>query len=256
MRCAMLGSGSGGNATLVSAGDTSVLIDCGYPVRALEERAQELAVDLAALTAILVTHEHGDHLDGVEPLAKRHGIPVYATRGTRVAAEARYGPRRHWHEISSHDSFTLGTLAIQPVPVPHDAREPSQFIFRDSSATLGILTDIGTLTPHVITQYRACTTLLLEFNHDPALLADFPYPAKLKRRIAGNYGHLSNAQAQDLLRAMRSDTLRHVIAAHLSERTNRPEIVDACLDEVSGTLPHPFTWGIAAQDRVLGWFDA
>lgn len=256
MRCAMLGSGSGGNATLVSAGDTVVLIDCGYPVRALEERAQDLALDASAISAILVTHEHGDHLDGVEPLAKRHGIPVYATRGTRVAAEARYGPRRHWHEISSHDSFTLGPLTIQPVPVPHDAREPSQFIFREGGATLGILTDIGTLTPHVIAQYRACTTLLLEFNHDSELLAGFPYPAKLKRRIAGNYGHLSNAQAETLLRAMQSDTLRHVVAAHLSERTNRPDIVAGSLDTLSGELSRPFTWGIAAQDRVMGWFDA
>lgn len=202
MRCALIGSGSAGNATLVAHGDTLLLIDCGYSIRAFEERAQELGINPGALDGILVTHEHDDHVGGVDALARKYGVPVYATRGTRVATEARIGALPHWQQISAHDSFAIGELDVQPVPVPHDAREPSQFIFRAGGAALGILTDVGSLTSHVVSEYQACHALVLEFNHDPALLESSAYPARLKRRIAGAYGHFSNRQSQHLLRAM------------------------------------------------------
>jgi phosphoribosyl 1,2-cyclic phosphodiesterase len=254
MRCALIGSGSSGNATLVSHGATTLLVDCGYSIRAFEERAAALAFDPGTLAAILVTHEHDDHVGGVDALARKYEIPVYATRGTRVATEMRAGPLAHWQQISPHTAFQIGELAIQPVPVPHDAREPSQFIFIQGEARLGILTDVGSLTPHVVAQYQTCRSLVLEFNHDPALLAASAYPARLKRRIAGDYGHFSNLQSQNLLKAMQPAQLRRVVAAHLSERTNHPDIVANCLQHAALDALG-FEWSIAAQDQVLPWFE-
>lgn len=254
MRCAIIGSGSAGNATLVSSGAITVLVDCGYSIRSFEERAQALAFDPAMLAGILVTHEHDDHVSGVDALARKYGIPVYATRGTRVATEARSGPLTHWHQISAHEALQIGELEIQSVPVPHDAREPSQFVFTAGAIRLGILTDVGSLTAHVVAQYQTCRSLVLEFNHDPALLTASAYPPRLKRRIASDYGHFSNRQSQNLLRAMQSTQLKRVIAAHLSERTNHPDIVAECLQEVARNLPG-FEWSIATQDQVLPWFE-
>lgn len=254
MRCAILGSGSAGNATLVSTGATTLLVDCGYSIRVFEERAQALEFEPAAITGILVTHEHDDHVGGVDALARKYGIPVYATRGTRVALEARTGPMPHWRHISAHQAFQIGEFEIQPVPVPHDAREPSQFIFEKGATRLGVLTDVGSLTPHVIGQYRTCRALVLEFNHDPVLLAASAYPARLKRRIAGDYGHFSNGQSQSLLQAMQSAQLKHVVAAHLSQRTNSPELVAKCLAQAAAEAP-PFEWSIAAQDSIMPWFE-
>lgn len=254
LRCAMIGSGSAGNATLVAAGDTAVLIDCGYSIKVFEERAAELGFDPAALAAILVTHEHDDHAGGVDALARKYEIPVHATRGTRVATEARIGALPHWQELSAHAGFRLGDLEITPIAVPHDAREPSQFIFEAGGLRLGILTDIGSLTPHVIRQYQTCHAMVLEFNHDPALLAASAYPARLKRRIGGDYGHFSNQQSLQLLRALRDSPLNRVVAAHLSERTNHPELVAECLTGAA-TEAGGFDWSIAAQSDVLPWFD-
>ena len=254
MRCAVLGSGSSGNATVIQAAATAVLVDCGYSIKELETRAAALGFALETLNGILVTHEHDDHIGGVSALARKYGIPIFATRGTRNAQEARQGPLAEWQQISPHEVFQLGDLEIQAVPVPHDAREPSQFIFRHADTTLGVLTDLGTITPHVVEQYRDCDALLLEFNHDPDLLASAVYPARLKRRIAGAYGHLSNAQAQSLLKQMSAPKLTHVIAAHLSERTNNPETVELCLQE-SSAASNGFKWTIAAQREVTPWFE-
>lgn len=254
MRCALIGSGSAGNASLVSAHDTHLLVDCGYSIKAFEERAETLDFDPSRLSGILVTHEHDDHVGGVAALARKYQIPVYCTRGTRVATEAREGPLENWQQISSHTSFKIGEIVIDPIPVPHDAREPSQFIFNHLDRRLGILTDLGSITLYVVKQYRTCDVLVLEFNHDPGLLAGSAYPARLKRRIAGDYGHFSNEQAQALLTAMQSSRLKHVIAAHLSERTNHPELVASCLDETIQGLGN-VTWSIAAQDRVMPWVE-
>ncbi|MSR14141.1 MAG: MBL fold metallo-hydrolase [Gammaproteobacteria bacterium] len=252
MRCALIGSGSAGNASLICSATTSLLVDCGYSIKTFEERAEALDFEPASLTGILVTHEHDDHVGGVAALARKYQIPVYCTRGTRVATEAREGTLEQWRQISPHASFTLGDIEIHPVPVPHDAREPSQFIFQQRERRIGILTDLGSITPYVVNEYRQCDLLVLEFNHDPALLASSAYPARLKRRIAGNYGHFSNLQSQALLLAMQAPTLRHVIAAHLSERTNHPDLVARCLEETTQTLGN-LSWSIAAQDRVMPW---
>lgn len=253
LRCALIGSGSSGNAMLLASAGTMLLVDCGYSARAFAERAADLALDPAAISAILVTHEHDDHLAGVVPLARRHGIPVYWTRGTRLAAAARGGLPHTAHEFSAHVPFTIGDIEVTPAPVPHDAREPCQFVFRQGAAQLGILTDLGSLTPHIVAQYRDCDVLILEFNHDASLLSQADYPESLKRRIAGPYGHLSNAQGGTLLARMASTRLRHLIAAHLSERTNHPDLVAECL--AASAAGRDFTWALARQDSVLPWFE-
>ena len=255
LRCALIGSGSAGNATLVQAGTTTILVDCGYSIRSFEERAAALDFDPAHLTAILVTHEHDDHVGGVDALSRRYGIPVYATRGTRVANEVRVGPLPEWLEISSHEPCRLGDLEVIPVPVPHDAREPSQFVFVSGAVRLGILTDIGSLTPHVIRQYKGCDAMVLEFNHEPELLQKSAYPSRLKKRIGGNYGHLSNAQSRALLRALGTQRLRYVVAAHLSERTNHPDLVTQALESAVTEDGLPLSYAIAAQHEVLPWFE-
>jgi phosphoribosyl 1,2-cyclic phosphodiesterase len=255
MRCALIGSGSAGNASLVCSDTTSLLIDCGYSIKTFEERSEALSFDPASLSGILVTHEHDDHVGGVAALARRYQIPVYCTRGTRVATEAREGALETWQQISAHATFTIGDIEVCPVPVPHDAREPSQFIFKHGERRLGILTDLGSITPYVVNEYRQCDFLVLEFNHDPTLLAGSAYPARLKRRIAGHYGHFSNLQSQALLAAMQAPNLRHVVAAHLSERTNHPDLVARCLEDSARALGN-LSWSIAAQDRVMQWLEA
>lgn len=251
MRCAVLGSGSAGNALLVSTGQTTVLVDSGYSVKALEARAAELDFDLAALDAVLVTHEHDDHLGGVLPLSRKYELAIYWTRGTRLAALDRHGPAANEIEFSPHTAFAVGDLTIEPVAVPHDAREPAQFVFSHGGARLGLLTDLGSITPHVLNAYAGCDALVLEFNHDAALLEDSVYPPSLKRRIAGAYGHLSNAQSLALLERLDKSRLQRLVAAHLSEKTNRPGLV---ADSLAQHLPNvPAV--IAQQDGVVPWFE-
>jgi phosphoribosyl 1,2-cyclic phosphodiesterase len=251
VRCALIGSGSAGNALLVTAGDTALLVDCGYSVKAFEARAEQLDFDPRALTAVLVTHEHDDHVGGVLPLARRYRIPVYWSGGTALASAARHDEAVETREFSPHAAFAVGALEVTPVPVPHDAREPTQFVFSDGAARLGLLTDLGAPTPHVLATYADCDALCLEFNHDGALLESSAYPPSLRRRIASPWGHLSNGQAERLLAQLRGPRLARVVAAHLSEKTNRPDLVAACL---ARTVPDLATT-IASQHAVVPWFE-
>jgi phosphoribosyl 1,2-cyclic phosphodiesterase len=251
VRCALIGSGSAGNALLVEAGRTTRLVDCGYTLKAFEARAERLGFDPRTLTAVLVTHEHDDHVGGVLPLSRRYDIPVYWSCGTGLAAAARHSEAADAREFSPHAPFCIGDIHVTPVPVPHDAREPTQFVFADGTARFGLLTDLGSITPHVVGAYADCDALCLEFNHDPALLDASAYPPSLRRRIASPWGHLSNAQAERLLARLRGPRLERVVAAHLSEKTNRPELVAACLER---TVPDLETT-IASQHAVVPWFD-
>lgn len=229
MRFTSLGSGSKGNATLIDTGEVRVLVDCGFGLREAETRLHARGVDPASLTAILVTHEHGDHLKGAPILANRYRLPLYTTPGTARSfktAVATYQP------INVHQPFTLGDLTIEPVTVPHDAREPSQFVFQTGDYRLGLLTDLGSVTPLVRERYRHCQALLLECNHDPRMLAEGPYPASLKRRVGGDWGHLSNQQAAELLASLDLSGLRHLMISHISEQNNHPDLALAALEPV------------------------
>ncbi|WP_153108939.1 MBL fold metallo-hydrolase [Propionivibrio limicola] len=251
MRFASLGSGSQGNSLIVDAGDTKILLDCGFSMRSAAERLARLDVACEEITAVLVTHEHGDHVSGVSRFAARYGVPVHLTHGTHLAVMAGAKILPDCRLIDSHSRFSIGDLEIFPFPVPHDAREPVQFVFSDGNHRLGVLTDAGTVTPHVVQMLDHCDALVLECNHDPDLLASSDYPAVLKRRIAGNYGHLDNAQAAALLQGIETGRLQHVVAAHLSEQNNRPHLAATAL---AGALGCAEQWiDVADQGGGFGW---
>ncbi len=227
MRFASLGSGSRGNATLVESGDTLLMVDCGFSLRETRRRLQRLQVDPAAISAILVTHEHSDHISGVGALARALDVPVYLTHGTERSG--RLGACANVVTFNAGESFSVGCIAVRSVVVPHDAREPCQYLFSRNGCRIGVLTDLGSMTPHVIDAYRGCHGLLLEFNHCTDLLANGPYPPSLKSRVGGDWGHLSNRQACELLSQIATDDLRQLAIAHISEQNNARDAVESQL---------------------------
>lgn len=251
MRFATLGSGSRGNATLVEVGTTRLLVDCGLAQGELEGRLARLGLSAADLDAILVTHEHGDHVSGVGALARRHGLPTLMSAGTWQAARTGLGELPALRLVPSHEPFDVGEAQVEPLAVPHDAREPIQLVVGDGDRRLGILTDTGCVTPFLRERLGGCQGLLLEFNHDEDMLAHSEYPASVKARIRGRLGHLSNAQAAELLRQIDTSRLQHLVAAHLSERNNAPELAR---EAAAGALGCDLHWvAVASQDTPGPW---
>lgn len=250
IRFTVLASGSKGNAMLVEAEGTRLLVDCGLAPRLLERRLASRGVLPETVAAVLLTHEHGDHLGGAARAAARFGWRLYASHGTaRAAGEALDGVAVE--RFDSHTPFAIGALMIQPFPVPHDAREPTQFVFSDGAVRLGLVTDAGCVTPHMVRMLAGCEALVVECNHDREMLARGRYPPPLKKRIGGDYGHLSNDAAAQLLAAVAHDGLQHVVAAHLSEENNRPHLAAAAL---AGALGCGREWiGVADQRQGLPW---
>ncbi len=252
MRFASLGSGSRGNCALVEAGDTRILLDNGFAAKEVESRLIRLGVEPDSIQAIVVTHEHHDHIKGVGAYARRYNLPVWMTAGTH--RQNRCGELPQVRLFSCHEGdFSIGDLTVGPFPVPHDALEPAQFVFTAQGRRLGILTDIGFYTPHIYGALKSCDALFLECNHDADMLANGPYPPSLQARVAGRLGHLSNAQAADFLRQFDSGRLQHIVAAHLSERNNRPELVREAITSVSDTVAGRLS--IAGQDEVTELFE-
>lgn len=251
MRFASLGSGSQGNCLIIDAGDTRLLLDCGFSIRATTEKLTRLGITPEEINGILVTHEHSDHIAGVFRFACRFGIPVHLTHGTYTAAPRGKASLPQCRLIDSHDTFAIGSLKIHPYPVPHDAREPVQYAFCDGKHRIGVLTDSGSITQHIVDVLRVCDALVLECNHDRDLLATSRYPVHLQRRIAGNFGHLDNRQAASLLRQIETRQLQHVVAAHLSEQNNRPQLAVKAL---ASALNCAEDWiGVAGQANGFGW---
>lgn len=251
IRFASLGSGSRGNSLIVDSGEAKLLLDCGFSVRAMVRRLARLSVLPEEITGILLTHEHSDHIAGVNRFARRFGVPVYLTHGTRISIENGSEFQVECRVVDGHTGFSISNLQITPFPVPHDAREPVQFVFSDGVHRLGVLTDCGTITPHIVDVLDGCDAMVLECNHDPRLLADSTYPAMLKRRISGDFGHLDNQQAASLLRTINSSRLQHIVAAHLSEQNNSPGLVKKVVAEALGCEE---SWvGVASQEEGFGW---
>lgn len=251
MRFASLGSGSRGNALLVEAGATRLLLDCGFGPREVAFRLGRLGLDAEQLSGILVTHEHVDHIAGAFRLAARHRLTVWMTHGTFAAAHRPASRLPPVEIVDSHQAFHVGDLEIQPFPVPHDAREPVQFVLSDGRHRLGVATDLGGSTPHVERVLTGCDALVLECNHDAQMLQGGDYPPHLKRRIAGQFGHLDNAASAALLAALDTRRLQHIVAAHLSERNNTPALARAAL---AGALAcEEDSVAVADQDGGVDW---
>ncbi|GAB3678969.1 MBL fold metallo-hydrolase [Salinisphaera aquimarina] len=249
MRFAVLGSGSKGNALVVEYANTRILIDCGFSVKETERRLARLGLDADAIDALVITHEHDDHWKGVSRFSRRHTVPVWLTPGTHAAKQA--DALSSIELYSPHEPFAIGDLEFFPYPVPHDAREPAQLIVGNGDKRLGVLSDIGHATPHVLSMVDACDALVLECNHDPALLASGPYPAYLKARVAGRLGHLSNGQAAALIKNIDATQLQQLVVAHISESNNRPELAQAALAEALSCSPD---WvHVAHQREGLSW---
>jgi len=236
---------------LIESGRTRLMLDNGFSVREAERRLGSLGVAASSIDAVLVTHEHSDHINGVGAFARKYGLDVYATRGTLNCH--RLGELPDTKVISSHSPFSIGDIYINPFPVPHDAREPCQFIFGDGNRRLGILTDTGSSTVHIEEQLSGCDALVLECNHDVDMLADGDYPYNVKLRVAGDYGHLNNEQAASLLQRIDTSSLQHIVAAHISEKHNTQILAQHSL---SAALHCQSDW-IAVADQHLGldWRD-
>ena len=256
LRFASLASGSGGNCLIAEAGNTRVLIDCGLNLTETERRLERLGVPPSQITAILVTHEHGDHACGVFDFAAAHRVTVYLTHGTLHAMkqEGKVTEGVRVVQVDGRQSFAIDGLQVNPFTVPHDAREPVQYVVSDGASRLGVLTDIGAPTAHVAASLARCDALVLECNHDLDMLWAGGYPKWLKQRIAGPFGHLNNGDSERLLAAIDRSRLRHVIAAHLSQQNNRPQLARAALARAMGCEE---SWvGLATQDEGFAWREA
>jgi phosphoribosyl 1,2-cyclic phosphodiesterase len=247
VRIASLGSGSRGNGTLIEDGNTCILVDLGFTLKESARRLQRLGRTPSDIDAILVTHEHADHVNGVAPFARKFGTPVHMTPGTYV--QKKQGTYPSLHTINCHRNFQIGSIGIEPVPVPHDAREPCQFVLSSGGIKIGVLTDLGHVTPFVETQYNECDALLLECNHDPAMLEQGPYPYPLKVRVGGMHGHLSNDQAAGLLEKVELGRLQHLVVSHISEKNNLPELASEALNPVLKS----WSGNLHMADQLLGF---
>ena len=257
IRFKSLGSGSSGNATVVqargAAGLTHLLVDCGLGIRELDKRLAAAGMLAEQIDAIFVTHEHGDHVGCARQLALRERIPVYMSEGT-YAAIGQPDFAGLLRIACDGAAIALRDMEVRPFTVPHDAREPLQLTCDDGSVRLGLLTDLGHVTAHVQQELAACATLLLECNHDEAMLRASAYPPFLKRRVGGDYGHLANSAAAALAQALLpAGKLRQVVAAHLSEQNNTPELARAALEQAIGTAAEIH---VADGRSGSGWLSA
>ncbi|MDX1455764.1 MAG: MBL fold metallo-hydrolase [Gammaproteobacteria bacterium] len=246
---ALLGSGSKGNATLVRHGETCLMVDCGFSKTETSRRLARLGLEPGDVTAIFVTHEHSDHIGGVDSFSRKFGTPVFLTAGTNANAGKR--AVRGANLLRIEQPLVIGDIEVTPVPVPHDAREPAQYVFDSGQHRLGVLTDLGRLTPHVVQQYSGLDAFILEANHDEAMLANGPYPQKLKDRVGGGLGHLSNRQSAELLDMIDCSKLQHLVAAHISEHNNTN---GHAREALAGALGCESDWvQVACQVEGLGW---
>ena len=260
LRFASLASGSRGNCLVVEAGDgtslTRVLLDCGLNLTDSERRLARLGLAPRDIDGMLVTHEHGDHAHGVFDFAAAHNIVVYLTYGTMLAMKAEgkviEGVRMVF--VNGRQSEALGGMQVVPFTVPHDAREPVQFVLSDGERKLGVLTDIGAPTAHVAQILSGLDALVLECNYDHDMLWSGSYPKWLKQRIAGPFGHLDNEDSARLLGALDCSKLKHVIGAHLSQQNNKPSLAR---DALATAMNCSADWiGLATQDDGFDWREA
>ena len=255
MRFCSLGSGSEGNALIVEvrqgASTSRLMMDCGFGLAETESRLARAGLSPANLDGIVVTHEHSDHLGGVARFARKHLTPVWLTHGTARLLSERALPQALINYVDPHEAFQVNDIAVHPYTVPHDANEPVQYVFGDGAVRLGVLTDVGTTTTHIENSLKDCDALVLEANHDREMLSVGPYPASLKARVAGRFGHLDNDTAAELLGRIKSPKLQHILCAHLSKQNNTEELARQAF---ANALSCEASWvGISRQDEGFDW---
>lgn len=247
MRYASLGSGSKGNATLVESDKSCVMIDCGFNHKQTLLRLERLGRRPEDITAICLTHEHGDHIAGVRLFSKRYGTPVYMTSGTA------YGLQDVQTQvlIQAGDSLQFGELEIVSVAVSHDAAEPCQYVIKEGGKRLGLLTDIGYACDAVLDAYQGCDALILEANYDDELLENGYYPESVKARIAGERGHLSNEQSLALIKALEFKNVHALAIAHVSEKNNHQETIKSLFRQHFGSEVEQMDF--ICQQQGMSW---
>jgi len=224
MKFCVLGSGSKGNATYLESGGTAILIDAGMSGAELQKRLATIGVELSEIDGILVTHEHNDHIQGVGVLSRRIKIPVYANSATFSAASKIINKLFSYNEFETGGTFHFRNLEIHPFSISHDTEDPVGFRISDGNVSLGYCTDTGKVSRLMQHRLASCQALILESNHDIAMLQNGTYPPYLKQRIRSSQGHLDNVEAAAFLQELAHEKLRHVVLAHLSEENNQPEL--------------------------------
>jgi phosphoribosyl 1,2-cyclic phosphodiesterase len=249
MQFSVLGSGSRGNAVLIATKESRLLIDGGFSGKEIARRLALIGCDPQSLDAILVTHEHEDHISGVGVLSRRYKLPVYANPATHRAASHRVKKLSKAGEFATGQAFNLQELHIHPFAVSHDAADPVGYTISDGSVTIGYCTDTGCVSRHITHRLQQCQGLILEANHDPQMLRDGPYPLRLQQRIRSNKGHLANATCGALVRQLASAGLNQVVLAHLSESNNLPELAFAAVQQELGSAGGELQIRLARQDQ-------
>lgn len=257
MRIAVLGSGSRGNAVLVESAGVRILLDAGFSCRQIEKRLEGLGVRADSLSAVVLTHEHADHVRGIDVLARRYHLPVYATAGTLEETRGlSEKARKLCVTIESGRPFEVAGFEIEPFAIPHDAREPVGFaVATPDGCRLGLAGDIGSRSRLAWGRLVDLDVLILETNHDLTMLRDGPYPWVLKQRVAGRHGHLSNRDAADGLPELLCDRLRWVVAYHLSQTNNHPALAASEIGEVLAREGSTAEIAVTEQDHASTWIE-
>lgn len=224
MRFSVLGSGSRGNAIFIESGRTAILIDAGFSGKEIQNRLRSIGRDLSAVRALCLTHEHNDHICGAGVIARRCGIPTYANPGTYANGEKKLGEISRRLEFDTGAVLQIDDLEVRSFRISHDTADPVGFVVSDGKTSLGCCTDTGQVSRLMATRLAGCNGLILEFNHDLAMLKNGPYPLPLQQRVRSNQGHLRNEDAAALLAQLIGDHMRVAVLAHLSETNNTPEL--------------------------------
>jgi phosphoribosyl 1,2-cyclic phosphodiesterase len=246
MRFCVLGSGSKGNCTYVASEKTAVLIDAGFSGVEVERRLSGIGVDISRIAAILLTHEHGDHVKGVSVLSRRHGIMVYANQQTRDAAGTLLQNLHEFTSFSTGKSFHINDLEVHPFAVSHDTVDPVGFTISDERARMGYCTDTGMVSKLIHHHLSSCHGLVLECNHDLEMLRNGHYPVHVQQRVRSKKGHLANPQAVEFIKELYNDGLEHVVLAHISDSNNSADIIRRIVAELLRELGD-----LAAEKKLL-----
>ncbi|MDH3359412.1 MAG: MBL fold metallo-hydrolase [Desulfobulbaceae bacterium] len=248
MRFCVLASGSKGNSTYLETGSTRILIDAGLSGKEIERRLAAIQIDPASLSAIIVTHEHHDHICGVGVLSRRFQLPVFANEATLLAGGKTLQKLSQWQPFVTGDIFSFQDVSIHPFLISHDAADPVGFCIEDGNHSLGYCTDTGKISHLMHHRLSRCQGLILESNHDPVMLQSGPYPEYLKQRVRSNVGHLPNHEAAQFIDSLKHEHLRHVVLAHISDTNNHPDLVWAA---VRGAMPDNMpNISLACQEQV------